>query len=147
MLSSPAPPLSADALAGELLLGLGQLVRRVRSQGGTGGMNLSQLAVLARLERNGWMTAADLARAEAMRPQSMGAILTGLQQEHLVRRRPDPDDGRRILFALTTKGAEVRKERSARKRQWLATAVAGLNASQRQTLLEAVALIKRLGEA
>ncbi len=144
---STASPMSADALAGELLLGLGQLVRRVRSHGGAGGLNLSQLAVLARLERNGWMTAAELARAEAMRPQSMGAILTGLQQENLVRRRPDPHDGRRILFALTAKGTGVRKERGARKRQWLATALAGLNASQRQTLLEAVALIKRLGEA
>lgn len=139
--------MSTDALAAELLLGVGQLVRRVRSQGGTEGLNLSQLSVLARLERNGWMTAADLARAEAMKPQSMGAILTGLQEENLVRRRPDPDDGRRILFALTARGVAVRKERSARKRQWLASALAGLDPSQRQTLASAVALIKQLGEA
>jgi len=139
--------MSTDALAAELLLGVGQLVRRVRSQGGTEGLNLSQLSVLARLERNGWMTAADLARAEAMKPQSMGAILTGLQEENLVRRRPDPDDGRRILFALTARGEQVRQERSARKRQWLASTLAGLDPSQRQTLASAVALIKRLGEA
>ena len=147
MLRPTAPPISADALATQLLLGIGQLVRRARSQGGTEGLNLSQLAVLARLEHNGWMTAADLARAEAMRPQSMGAILTGLQQAKLVRRRSDPDDGRRILFALTAKGTAVRKEHSARKRQWLATVVAGLDGSQRQTLVEAIALIRRLGEA
>lgn len=138
--------MSTDALAAELLLAVGQLARRLRSQGSTDGLNLSQLAVLARLEQNGRMTAADLARTEAMKPQSMGAILTALQAENFVRRRPDPHDGRRILFSLTARGTEVRKERSAAKRQWLASALAGLDASQRQALVTVVALIKRLGE-
>ena len=136
-----------ETLAADLALAVGQLLRRVRSQGRTAGLNLSQLATLARLEQSGWMTAADLARAEAMKPQSMGAILRGLEQENLVRRRPDPDDGRRILFALTARGAEVRKERSAAKREWLASALAGLDAAELRTLLAAAPLIKRLGES
>lgn len=139
--------MSPEALAAELVLAAGQLARRLRSQGGTDGLNLSQLATLARLERNGWMSAADLARAEAMKPQSMGAILTGLQEENLVRRRPDPSDGRRILFALTARGTAVRNERSAAKRHWLASALADLDAAQRQTLVAAIPLIKRLGGA
>ena len=136
-----------ETLAADLALAVGQLLRRVRSQGRTAGLNLSQLATLARLEQSGWMTAADLARAEAMKPQSMGAILRGLEQENLVRRRPDPGDGRRILFALTARGAEVRKERSAAKREWLASALAGLDAAELRTLLAAAPLIKRLGES
>ena len=136
-----------ETLAADLALAVGQLLRRLRSQGHTGGLNLSQLATLARLEQSGWMTAADLARAEAMKPQSMGAILSGLEQENLVRRRPDPGDGRRVLFALTARGAEVRKERSAAKRQWLAIALAELDAPELRTLLAAASLIKRLGES
>ncbi len=139
--------LPLETLAADLALAVGQLLRRLRSQGHTGGLNLSQHATLARLEQSGWMTAADLARAEAMKPQSMGAILGGLEQENLVRRRPDPADGRRILFALTAKGAEVRKERSAAKREWLAIALAGLDAQELRILLAAAPLIKRLGES
>ncbi len=140
-------PIPLETLAADLALAVGQLLRRLRSQGHTGGLNLSQLATLARLEQSGWMTAADLARAEAMKPQSMGAILSGLEQENLVRRRPDPGDGRRVLFALTARGAEVRKERSAAKRQWLAIALAELDAPELRTLLAAASLIKRLGES
>ncbi len=136
-----------ETLAADLALAVGQLLRRQRSQGHSGGLNLSQLATLARLEQGGWMSAADLARAEAMKPQSMGAILCGLERKNLVRRRPDPGDGRRILFALTAKGAEVRKERSAAKREWLAIALARLDATELQTLLAAAALLKRLGES
>lgn len=145
MTRSSAP--AVDTLAAELALAVGQLLRRLRSQGHTGGLSLSQLATLARLEQNGRMTAADLARAEAMTPQSMGAILAGLEKEGLVQRRPDPSDGRRVLFALTARGAEVGKERSAAKREWLATALAQLDTGQRQTLIAAVPLIKRLCES
>lgn len=93
------------------------------------------------------MTAADLARAEAMTPQSMGAILAGLEAQELVRRRPDPSDRRQVLFALTAKGLEVRTQRATTKRQWLATALADLDAADRQALVAAIPLIRRLGES
>ena len=140
--SSPA----IESLAAELALAAGQLVRRLRTQGQPGGLSLSQLAVLARLEPHDGITAAELARAEAMKPQSMGSILAALAAQDLVRRRPDPRDGRRILFALTAKGAAIRAERSAAKRQWLATALARLHARELQTLGAAVPLIKQLGQ-
>lgn len=142
---SPAMlPNSLDALAAELALVVGQLARRLRTQADSGGLSLSQLATLARLEQNGPLTAADLARAEAMKPQSMGAILAGLEAQAWVRRRPDQTDGRRILFALTAKGARIRAQRSAAKRDWLAAACDRLVPEQREALLAAVPVIKRL---
>ena len=135
-----------ESLAAELALAAGQLARRLRTQGQPGGLSLSQLAVLARLEPHDGITAADLARAEVMKPQSMGAILAALEAQDLVRRRPDPGDGRRILFALTATGAAIRAERSAAKRQWLATALARLGVRDLQTLGAAVPLIKQLGQ-
>ncbi len=145
---NPADPsIPLDPLAAELALAIGQLARRLRTHAASGGLNLSQLATLARLEQNGSMTTADLARAEAMKPQSMGTILAGLEAQALVRRRPDPSDGRQVLFALTATGAEIRTQRSAAKREWLAAALASLDATQRRTLIAAVPLIKRLGTA
>ncbi len=91
------------------------------------------------------MTTADLARAEAMKPQSMSTILASLEQEGLVERRPHPTDGRQILFSLTARGVEARRKRSTAKQEWLLAAVAKLGPAERQTLLSAAVLIRSLG--
>lgn len=93
------------------------------------------------------MTTADLARAESMKPQSMGAILAVLEEQELVERRAHPTDGRQVLFALTGKGVSTRRKRTLAKRAWLRQAVGQLDDRDQQTLLAAIALIKRLGES
>src|SRR6202008_2128844 len=97
-------------------------------------LNLSQLSALARLDQHGAMTTAELARADAMKPQSMGAILASLEQEGLVQRQPHPTDGRQILFALTKEGAEMRRQRGIAKREWLLAAMATLEPAELKTL-------------
>ena len=59
-----------------------------------------------------------------MKPQSMGTILAGLEQEGLVYRQPHPTDGRQVLFDLTEKGVEERRQRAIAKRDWLVAAAA-----------------------
>lgn len=137
---------SLEAAVAELLLAVGQLIRRLRSEANPSELNLSQMSALARLDQNGAMATADLARAEAMKPQSMGTILAGLEQEGLVERRPHPTDGRQILFALTAAGVEERRRRGIAKRDWLVGALAKLEPEELQTLIAAIALIKRLGD-
>ena len=46
-----------------------------------------------RLEKDGPATASSLARAEGMRPQSMGAVVAALESAGLMRGAPDPTDG------------------------------------------------------
>lgn len=138
---------SKDMVVAELTQAIGQLIRRLRAETNPGALNLSQTSVLARLQESGGMTTADLARAEAMKPQSMGSILTGLEQDGLVRRHPHPSDGRQVLFSLTDAGIEARRKRSAAKQAWLLAAMDRLDAAEQQTLLSAAALIKRLGDS
>jgi len=140
-------PPSPEIVVPALTLAIGQVLRRLRAEANPDGLNLSQTAALARLEENGGMTTADLARAEAMKPQSMGAILAGLERDGLVERKPHPTDGRQVLFSLTASGAEARRKRSLAKQEWLLAAVAKLDPADQQTLLSAAALIKRLGES
>src|ERR1700759_3054592 len=102
-------PLSPEVVAPELRLAVGQLLRRLRAEANPSGLNISQAGVLARLDETGAMTTADLARAEAMKPQSMSAILASLEQEGLIQRAPHPTDGRQILFSMTPEGAETRQ--------------------------------------
>jgi DNA-binding MarR family transcriptional regulator len=141
---APAPQ---EALVTDLTLAVGQFLRRLRSHSNPSALNWSQLSALARLEELGWTTTADLARAEAMKPQSMGAILSGLELEGLVARRPHPTDGRQVLCGLTEAGVEARRQRGVAKRAWLTAALAQLSPDEIGTLAAAVPLIKRLGES
>jgi DNA-binding MarR family transcriptional regulator len=134
------PPNSPESAAAELSLAIGQLMRRLRTEANPGELSWSQITTLARLDKVGWMTTADLARAEFVKPQSM-------EQQGLVQRRPHPTDGRQVLCGLTPDGIEARRQRSIAKREWLLTAMAKLDPAEQQTLMSAAALIKRLAES
>lgn len=144
---SSGMPAPLEMAVTELSLAIGQLLRRLRADTNPDGLTWSQTMVLARLDKAGPMTTADLARAEGVKPQSMGATLAELENEGLVSRQPHPTDGRQILFALTEAGIQARHRRSAAKQKWLLEAMARLTPSERETLMSAVVLIKRLGEA
>jgi DNA-binding MarR family transcriptional regulator len=129
----------------ELLSVTGQLTRRLRAVSNTRELTWSQVAIMARLEEAGPMTTADLARAESVKPQSMGGTLAAMEEEGLVERQPHPTDGRQILYALTDEGREARRKVSLAKREWLLAAIAQLSLAEQKTLLAAVDIIRRFG--
>ena len=134
-----------DEAIDDLMSAIGQLIRRVRADVNPDALTWSQSAAMAHLEKAGSATIAELARADGVKPQSMGATLTALEQDGLVGRRPDLGDARRVLFSLTEKGVEARRARGAAKHDWLRKAVARLGDDERRTLLAAAPLIRRLG--
>ena len=138
--------LASEAQAADLMQAVGVLLRRVRGEAGSVGLGWSLAAVLGRLDRTGAMTTAELARAEMVKPQSMGSFLAELEQEGLVRRDPHPTDGRQILFSLTAAGTEARRQRHAAKLAWLTAEIDRLDAEEQRTLLAGNALVRRLGE-
>jgi DNA-binding MarR family transcriptional regulator len=141
-----SPPSLEFAVAG-LLRSTGQLLRRLRAESNPSELTWSQVATLARLGEGGAMTTADLARAESVKPQSMGAALAAMEQDGLVQRQSHPTDGRQVLFALTDKGLATRRLNRHLKREWLSAAIAKLNPEEQQALIVAAALIKRLSES
>jgi DNA-binding MarR family transcriptional regulator len=140
-------PESAEAAVEELLQATGQLLRRLRAESSGDNLTWSQTVVLSQLGKHGTMTTADLARSEAVKPQSMSATLAALEEQGLVERQTHPSDGRQILFALTKSGVAVRSARSRLKRQWLSSAVAQLTPSELRALLAAVETMKRLANS
>jgi len=133
-----------EAAVAGLLLATGQLTRRLRAETNSRQLTWSQIAVMSRLDAAGPMTTADLARAESVKPQSMGATLAYMEGEGLVERRPHPTDGRQVLFALTAEGTETRREVRLAKEEWLLRAVSGLAPEEQKTLIAATELIRRL---
>jgi DNA-binding MarR family transcriptional regulator len=147
MTDNPEPNSSLDIVASDLSMAIRQLLRRLRAEANPSELNLSQMGALSRLEQNGPMTTADLARAELMKPQSMGIILASLEQEGLIERRPHPTDRRQIHFLLTEEGVAVRSRHRAVKRDWLVAALARLDPADLETLTVAIPLIQKIGES
>ncbi|HET9102689.1 MAG TPA: MarR family transcriptional regulator [Solirubrobacteraceae bacterium] len=138
---------SPAGVAAALRASVGVLVRRLRQVHAAGELTLPESSALARLERHGPATAADLARAELISPQSIAATLATLQQRGLVDRRPDPDDGRRIILAATPAGRRlVSSRRSAKVEALAATLADGFSIEELTVLEQAVPLLQRLAE-
>lgn len=136
-----------EVIAKDLTTAISRILRRLRTEANPTELPLSQMGALSRLEQAGPMTTADLARAELMKPQSMGVILGSLEQDGLVERRPHPTDGRQILFVLTEAGAAVRTRHRAMKRDWLVGALGGLEPAQLEALVAAIPVIRQVGDS
>jgi DNA-binding MarR family transcriptional regulator len=140
-------PERASALALELRTSLGKLKRKLAGQAGHEDLTSSQVSVLLRLEKDGPATVSNLARAEAMRPQSMSAVIAPLEAAGLVSGAPDPNDGRQTLLSLTKMCRKRIQERRAAKQDWLTRTIqTRLSAQEQEKLAAALEILARLVE-
>jgi DNA-binding MarR family transcriptional regulator len=141
------PRKNLDAVAIDFGQAVGLMVRRVRAAAASHELSWTEGAVMARLAKQGPATTAELARAEGMKPQSMGTTIAALEELGLVERKPHATDGRQMNIELTAKGAAVRKSTKDAKRTWLAQAIAKLEEDEQETLFKAAEIIRRLAES
>ena len=132
----------------DFAMALGLLVRRIRADTPRELQEFSwtQKAVLSRLEKHGPATAADLARAEGVKPQSMGTALGLLEKMGLLERKPHPTDGRQINMKLTARGITLRRNTQQATYAWLSRAIAELDRQEQITVFKAGELFKRMAE-
>ncbi len=123
----------------------GKLKRRLREQSNVGDLSPSQTAVLLRLEKDGPATTSGLARAEGMKPQSMGTVVAMLESAGLVQGAPDPADGRQTVLSLTDACKKRIGEGRAARQDWLfRTIQARLTPTEQDQLAAAITLLQRL---
>jgi DNA-binding MarR family transcriptional regulator len=137
-----------DSSVDELRHAVGLLIRRMRAAAPSEQHELSwtQKSVIKRLEKDGAMTSADLARAEGVKPQSMGTAITHLEELGIIEKKSHVSDGRQLIIKLTTKGAAVRKSGNDASRAWLGQAIERLDKKEQAILFNAGEIIKRLAE-
>lgn len=106
---------------------------------------MSQAAVISRLYRHGPSTVADLARAEHVKPQSMGATVTTLEEEGFLVRTVDPADARRWHADLTEKGRRTFLAGREARQTWLSNLVHGrLDDEAQKKLATGIAVLREL---
>lgn len=77
----------------------------------------------------------------------MGATVAGLEERGLVRRQPDPVDGRRVIMSLTPEGAELLGRRRRARNELLSNALStGFTRAELSQLMAAAPLIERLAD-
>jgi DNA-binding MarR family transcriptional regulator len=134
--------------------GLDLAVQRFRGRLRVEGLRLpvpwtrSQLVALDRIVHGTAVTTSDLAAAEHMRPQSMAQIVSALERDGLIERRPDTADARRSLIEPTGKGRETVRTASALRNTWLADALdQELTDEERELVPKLIELLDRLAGA
>lgn len=144
------PPSSVTTRADELLglasglrLVVMRLARRLR-QRAEAGITPSMLSALSSVERLGPITLGDLAAAERVRPPSLTAIVSRLEEEGLVARHAAPDDGRVAMVTLTGSGVRLMERNRSRKNAYLAQRLRTLDRSDREVLSRALGILERV---
>ncbi|GGJ41696.1 MarR family winged helix-turn-helix transcriptional regulator [Streptomyces brasiliensis] len=145
MSENPSLSPSAVQASREVRAVISRLRRRILNASEAEDITLGQASVLARLSGKGGVTASELASAEGVRHQSMTATVASLAQMGLVERSPDPDDGRRLLIALTAEGHRRVEEGRQARTEWLAARLQDkCTEEERRTVLAAMAVLQRL---
>jgi DNA-binding MarR family transcriptional regulator len=136
-----------DRIGAALRLIIGRIARRLRQNHEVGELTLAEVSVLARLEREGANTPSALAEHERIRPQAMATTLAGLEERGLVDRRPDPDDGRRVVMTVTEQGRTTVHHRRSESVQRLVTVLGNeFSAAELRELDAVLPLLDRLAE-
>lgn len=135
-----------DELSTALYRGISLIVRRLKQLQAPDELTLPQRAALARIDRGGPSSAAQLARAEQITPQAMGITIASLEARGLVQRQRDPNDGRLSANSLTPAGVELlRHDRDTRARQFAKVLSEKFTAAELRGLSKLAPLIERLG--
>jgi DNA-binding MarR family transcriptional regulator len=130
-------------LATSLRLSATRLARRLRQESDAG-LTPSQLSALASIQNHGPLTLGALAEHERVAPPTVTRVIGKLEDDGLVRRMPDEDDGRIWRVSTTRRGDTLLGELRNRKNAWLAARIDELDADQRARLAAALDVLELL---
>jgi DNA-binding MarR family transcriptional regulator len=102
-----------------------------------------QFTVLAVLEREGELSASDLAREFRMTAQTVNVLVQGLETGGYLRRKPHPAHGRILLAKLTAAGRRALNRGRAVALGVQKQLMAGLGTADRRTLLHQLKAIEQ----
>jgi DNA-binding MarR family transcriptional regulator len=128
---------AGEVLHGLLTVAVRQLPRDV---------SLTAASTLATIERTGPRRITDLAVTEGVAQPSMTALITTLERAGLVERRPDPQDQRVVLVALTGAGADYRRARRQAGAAAFAELIAKLPPAEADAVRAAIPALRHLRE-
>lgn len=124
------------------------LARRLRPALQRDGISAAKLSVIGQLYRAGPMTPTELAAREGVKLPSLTRLVAELEDDGWLAREAHASDGRRSLLALTALGRRRLVAGAQAADAPLAEVIAThISAEERRVLLQACALLEKIGEA
>jgi DNA-binding MarR family transcriptional regulator len=120
------------------------LLRRLREADANTGMTPARLSALSVLVFGGPCTLSNLAKTEGVTAPTMSRLVQGLENDGLVVRRLDPDDGRAFILRASKRGTEVLRSGRARRVEAFEALLERATPADIQTLDRAARLIEML---
>ena len=117
------------------------LLRKLRREDESSGLNAPRLSALSVIVFGGPLSLGDLATAEQVRPPTMTRIVDALEAQGLVTRHRDETDGRSIRLAATPAGKALLMKGRKRRVDALARQIAQLDGVQREKLQAATEIL------
>jgi DNA-binding MarR family transcriptional regulator len=142
--TSPKREPAALALADQIHSAAIHLLRHLRKEDDASGLSAPRLSALSVVVFGGPVTLGQLARAEQVKPPTMTRIVTGLENDGMVRKEGDKRDKRLTRIYATPKGRKVLMAGRARRVELLARAVENLSARQLADLRRGALLLREL---
>lgn len=109
-------------------------------------LSFTTLSVLHTLSRKSPMRLTELTANEQVTQSGITQLVTRLERDGLVERKPDPTDGRVVLVHITAKGADIIDSRRLDRIAQLSTFMEGLTREEKETVAAALPALRKLGE-
>ena len=142
---TPSLEMNLAETASRLRLVINRAARRMRQEAGSE-LRASSASALTSVELHGPLTPSELAEIERIKRPTATRILRGLEEQGLVERTPDPNDGRSALISITGDGRERLRRLRQRKNAYLAKRMRDLDPREIATLGSAAEILERLLE-
>jgi DNA-binding MarR family transcriptional regulator len=117
------------------------LLRKLRREDESSGLNAPRLSALSVIVFAGPLSLSDLAAAEQVRPPTMTRIVNALEAQGLVTKQRDETDGRSIRLAATPAGKALLMEGRKRRVDALANQIASLGHVRQEKLEAAIQIL------
>jgi DNA-binding MarR family transcriptional regulator len=122
-----------------------KLLRRLRREDEAMGLTAARASALSVLVFGGRpITLGALAQAEQVSAPTVTRLIVGMERDGLVRREPDPQDGRVVWLHATPKGTKLLHAGRRRRVAALEADLATLAPAERQTLADATGILERV---
>ncbi|MGI9002164.1 MAG: MarR family winged helix-turn-helix transcriptional regulator [Pseudonocardia sp.] len=129
-----------------LRIALARIARLLDRQSRGDNLTRTQSSVLATVARLGPLRISDLAEVEGVNPTMLSRIVGKLEDTGLLRRRPDPTDGRAARVEVTEAGDLLHRQQRAERTQLLTDRLAALPETRAAELLAALPALESLAD-
>lgn len=136
------PPYILDDQVGFILRQVGQRHAAIFAAGIGGDLTMTQWAALAKLAEVGPLSQNLLGRQTAMDAATIKGVIDRLTRRGLTETRPDPEDARRLLVALSDAGRDLVERTEPSALRITEETLAPLSPAERATLVELLAKLR-----